>query len=305
MTNSQLPADHAERMERVKISLAGLSVGDAFGQQFFYFPEWIAVRQIPPGPWRYTDDTEMALGIAEVLERNGCIDQDDLARTFAHRYWQEPGRGYGATAQQVLRAIYKGVSWRDAASSAFGGEGSMGNGGAMRVAPVGAYFADDLDRVVKEARASARITHAHLEGEAGAIAIAVAAATAWQLRKQPDRDAGRQLIEAALDRTPGGETCAGIAAAIELGADASVAAAVARLGNGSRVIAPDTVPFALWCAARHLDSFAEAMWSTVSGLGDRDTTCAIVGGIVALSAGAESIPLEWRSARESLQLLSR
>ena len=70
------------------------------------------------------------------------------------------------------------------------------------------------------------------------------------------------------------------------------------LGNGSRVTAPDTVPFALWCAARHADDFEEAMWTTVAGLGDRDTTCAIAGGIVA--AGGASIPAQWLEAREPL-----
>ena len=65
-------------------------------------------------------------------------------------------------------------------------------------------------------------------------------------------------------------------------------------------LAPDTVPFTLWCAARHLDDFEAAMWTTVSGLGDRDTTCAIVGGIVALYVGAAGIPQEWQQARESL-----
>jgi ADP-ribosylglycohydrolase len=66
------------------------------------------------------------------------------------------------------------------------------------------------------------------------------------------------------------------------------------------VTSPDTVPFTLWCADRHLDNFEEAMWTTVAGLGDRDTTCAIVGGIVALAAGPSSIPLDWLAAREPL-----
>ncbi|MEA5594520.1 ADP-ribosylglycohydrolase family protein [Rivularia sp. UHCC 0363] len=64
----------------------------------------------------------------------------------------------------------------------------------------------------------------------------------------------------------------------------------AILGNGTKVSAQDTVPFTLWCAAQHLDNYEEALWLTVSGLGDRDTNCAIVGGIVSLSTGVESIP---------------
>lgn len=72
------------------------------------------------------------------------------------------------------------------------------------------------------------------------------------------------------------------------------------LGTGARVTSMDTVPFSLWCAARYLDHFEEAMWGTVSGLGDRDTTCAIVGGIVALAAPA-TVPAAWREAREPLE----
>jgi ADP-ribosylglycohydrolase len=73
--------------------------------------------------------------------------------------------------------------------------------------------------------------------------------------------------------------------------------AVQRLGTGLQVSAQDTVPFCLWCAAYHLDNFEEALWWTVSGLGDRDTTCAIVGGIVVLSA---PVPPAWVERRESL-----
>ena len=61
------------------------------------------------------------------------------------------------------------------------------------------------------------------------------------------------------------------------------------------------MPFCLWCAAKYLDNYEEAMWATVSVLGDRDTTCAIVGGIVACYTGVEGIPpRDWRAAREPL-----
>ena len=72
------------------------------------------------------------------------------------------------------------------------------------------------------------------------------------------------------------------------------------LGSGDGATAQDTVPFVLWCAGECLDDYEEALWLTVSGLGDRDTTCAMVGGIVALSAGEGSIPVGWRQAREPL-----
>ena len=142
------PADHAARMERALLSLDGLSVGDAFGERFFLPPQaalsMVEQRATPRGPWRYTDDTEMALGIVQVLEEHGRIDQDALAQVFGARYRENPHRGYGGTAHGILEAIYLGEPWRRVSSQVFGGTGSMGNGGAMRVGPLGAYFADDL-----------------------------------------------------------------------------------------------------------------------------------------------------------------
>ena len=60
------------------------------------------------------------------------------------------------------------------------------------------------------------------------------------------------------------------------------------------------MPSAISCAARHLDNLAEALWATVSAGGDMDTTCAIVGGIVAARTGLDEIPGEWINAREPL-----
>ena len=66
--------------------------------------------------------------------------------------------------------------------------------------------------------------------------------------------------------------------------------------------APDTVPLCLWVASRRSDDFAEALWETVTALGDIDTTCAIVGGMVSVVCGIEGIPGPWRDARETLPL---
>jgi ADP-ribosylglycohydrolase len=289
-------------MSRARQALEGLSVGDAFGERFFTHPDLveklIAARAIPAPPWRYTDDTEMALAIVEVLEAAGHVDQDRLAATFARRYVANRHRGYGPTAHEILADIAAGNDWKAAASAPFEGRGSLGNGGAMRAAPLGAYYADDLGVASAAAIASAEITHAHPEGQAGAAAVAVAAAWAWGTRAEPRAGFARALIEAALAHTPASETREGIARALAVPPSAEISEAVAALGNGSRVSAPDTVPFALWCAARHLDDYVEAMWRTVSGLGDRDTTCAIVGGIVA--AGGAAIPEDWRASREAL-----
>jgi ADP-ribosylglycohydrolase len=162
----------------------------------------------------------------------------------------------------------------------------------MRVPPLGAFFADDMERVVSEASLSAEVTHAHPEGIAGVIAIAVAAAVA----AQPDFPTGNNFIQSVLAYVPDGLTKDGILRSLEIPADAEIESVVAILGSGNAISAQDTVPFCVWCAAHHLDDYEEALWKTVSGLGDRDTTCAMVGGIVALST--KKVPQNWLTRRE-------
>ncbi len=58
------------------------------------------------------------------------------------------------------------------------------------------------------------------------------------------------------------------------------------------------MPFSLWVVARHLDSFEEAIWTGTSQHGDRDTVGAIIGGVVVLATGEDSIPVLWRAAME-------
>lgn len=298
-----MPID-AHGLQRARLSLEGLSLGDAFGERFFV-PDAVALgmvaeRRLPPAPWRWTDDTAMALAVVHVLEQHGQIDQDALAQAFVEGYQRDPTRGYGRGAHEVLGAIASGVPWETAARALFGGQGSMGNGAAMRAAPVGAYFAREwLEQINEQAVASAKVTHAHPDGVAGADAVTVAAALAWRRSAGPDPAlTGQRILETVADALLDGPVRDGVLAARDLPFTTSPREAARLLGSGYKVLASDTVPFALWCAARHLDDFEAALWAAAAGLGDVDTTCAIVGGIVALSAPA--LPAEWLSRREPL-----
>jgi ADP-ribosylglycohydrolase len=201
---------------------------------------------------------------------------------------------------ELLAAIHFGHSWRDEAPALFQGNGSCGNGAAMRTAPLGAYFADDLDRVMTEAERAAVVTHAHPEAVTGAIAVAIATAYAVRLREStPDMD-WRAFLDLLLPHIPEGIVRKQISIARSLPDRLTVTEAVALLGNGTQITAQDTVPFALWCATHHLHDFEAALWTTLAGGGDRDTNAAIVGGIIAASVGWEGIPATWRQAREPL-----
>jgi ADP-ribosylglycohydrolase len=301
MQQKQLLQDKEQRLARARDALEGLSVGDAFGERFFLPPGMLTARieerflALPP--WPYTDDTQMALSIFSILRQHGTIEQEHLADSFAERY--DPSRGYGPSMHQLLRNIRAGQIWSRAANNQFDGQGSFGNGAAMRVAPLGAFFADDLDTVVEQATLSSVVTHTHPEGVAGCIAAAVAAAWAWRLSQTAGPPPTRpEFLDLILPFVPTSEVHRKLRWARDIAATTSVESAAAMLGNGSQVSAQDTVPFALWCAGEQLNNYEEALWLTVSGFGDMDTTCAIVGGIVALYTGVDAIPAAWRQARE-------
>lgn len=278
------------RLDLAYASLDGLSVGDALGAQFFMVGRSLSdlvAGKPPTGPWEWTDDTEMACNLVTELRDHGEVDSDRLAALFADRC--EPYRGYGAGAFTILRKIRQGTPWKEAAGSAFNGQGSCGNGAAMRIAPLGAYFADDPKTVTAQAIRASEVTHQHPEGIAGGVAVAHAAAIAAKARLTGV--APRDLLGSVLDHLEDSFVRKGIEKARKIG-DAEEAAYV--LGNGSRVTAQDTVPFALWVAAHHLGDYRAAITACVRAGGDVDTTGAIVGGIVATA------PREWLDEREPL-----
>lgn len=311
------------RLARAQASLEGLSVGDAFGQRFFMsfelaaelmesgefgdppynfedefiLSDFIDPRRIPPGriPWLWTDDTAMAIEIVKNLAFFGRIDPDGLAKQFSRRYTNAPGRGYGGAMHSLLPQLRTG-RWQDLSSALFEGSGSYGNGTAMRAAPIGAYFADDIEAAVHHAALSSKVTHYHSEGVAGGVAVAVAAVLAAQ---EFSGEPTAFLTEAAAF-VPPGETKTRILRAAEMD-DAWTPEEVAlELGSGEAIAAWDTVPFCLWCVAHNQISYEEALWNTLAGLGDRDTTCAITGGIMAAALGTQAIPPTWLASREPL-----
>jgi ADP-ribosylglycohydrolase len=293
---------HEERLARARISLEGLSVADAFGGFFEFWRfqlryHFIKNRQLPDGTWNFTDDTNMALSIYENLRLYRKIEQDELAISYAEHF-EEP-RAYGTGAIRLLEKIRNEGDWRELSKSMFYDEGSFGNGGAMRVAPLGAYFSDDINAVIENAKLSAEITHAHPEGIAGAIAVAVAAAIAFKYRNKP-KPTLVEFINQILPHVPESEVRENCTNARDIPEDMPISDVALKLGNGRHIAAMDTVPISLWSAVKWMDNFEEAFWQTASIGGDVDTTCAIVGGIVACYVGQEGIPKNWLEHREKL-----
>jgi len=121
--------------------LLGLAIGDALGGKFEAqdaeairqrFPTGGALMGYPQEEIWYTDDTQMAIGVAETLVAHGQIVEEQLCAAFVANY--VPSRGYGRGARAVLEAMEDGRDYLAVAEQYFPG-GSYGNGAAMRVAP--------------------------------------------------------------------------------------------------------------------------------------------------------------------------
>ncbi|MFF1833073.1 ADP-ribosylglycohydrolase family protein [Streptomyces sp. NPDC058231] len=286
----------ARRFERALASLRGLAVGDALGSQFFVPANYPLLKQraVPPGPWQWTDDTEMASSVLAVLIEHGRIDQDALAHAFADHH--DFDRGYGPAVNRLLRLVREGSDWRELASALFQGQGSWGNGSSMRIAPLGAWYADDPEQATHQAEISSYTTHQHREAVVGAMAVAAAASLAAAPGGPPTPTG---LLDGVIALVPRSAVGAGLRRARDMLDYSDTGTVAAVLGNGRRTSAHDTVPFALWSAARSLGDFEEAFWVTAQAGGDVDTTCAIVGGVIAAGESGAP-PAGWSAQTEEL-----
>ncbi|MEU2163788.1 ADP-ribosylglycohydrolase family protein [Streptomyces sp. NPDC019208] len=284
------------RLDRALASLRGLSVGDALGSQFFVPSNYplLKRRALPSGPWQWTDDTEMACSVVAVLVSHSRIDQDALALSFADHH--DFDRGYGPAVNRMLRLIREGGDWRELAAELFNGQGSWGNGAAMRIAPLGAWYADDPEQATHQAEISAYTTHQHREAVVGSMAVAAAAALAGSPDGPPSP---ADLLDGVIALVPRSAVGQGLRRARDMLDYGDVGTVAAVLGRGRRTSAHDTVPFALWSAARALGDFEKTFWTTAQVGGDVDTTCAIAGGVVA-AAAAGAPPAAWLEQTEAL-----
>ena len=141
-------------------SLLGLVHGDAIGARFEGLPSEQLRRQfgtqenaieysLPREHWRYTDDSQMAFAVDRYLGDFDNIIPNALMRYFVNDY--EPWRGYGRGARVYSEAFREAAEYEFLAEHLFPG-GSLGNGAALRTAPIGLRFAQDTTRIKHEAK---------------------------------------------------------------------------------------------------------------------------------------------------------
>ena len=275
------------RVDRFRGCLVGLAVGDALGSHFegqspesienLYGSPAALVQNPPDAPWLYTDDTQMAIGVAETLLQDGEIVEETLCAAFVANY--VPSRGYGRGTRIILAAMQDGLDYQHWRHGLFPG-GSFGNGAAMRVAPVGLMFHHDSNRLWEQARLSALPTHVHPLGIEGAQLLALAIGNCLRSEEFEESD----LL---ADLECWSET-AEFQQKLQLAKRVTSRADLACLGNG--FAAQESVVTAISCFLLSPASYEEVVANAILNGGDTDTIAAMAGAIAGAHLGIKAIP---------------
>jgi ADP-ribosyl-[dinitrogen reductase] hydrolase len=276
------------RRDRTIGAFIGLAVGDALGttiefsRRDTYSPVMDMVGGGPFGlmPGEWTDDTSMALCLAESLIANhGAVDKTDLAQRFV-RWWRRGENSVNGRCFDIGNATRSALASfvRSGLPIGSNSPASAGNGGIMRLAPVAIVANGDPSKASFLARAQSEVTHAATEC----------------------LDSAEVLVRILVAGIEGrGQD------ALSAGAEASVAAPKAKaIADGSwrgkardeirssgYVI--DTLEASLWAVAES-QNFEEAVLKAVNLGDDADTVGAVTGQVAGAIWGWSRIPVKWR-----------
>ena len=288
--------------DRFRGCLLGLAVGDALGGplEFMSAAEIAAqyggpVRDMVGGGWLHlrpgevTDDTQMALCLAESIVERGAFDMADIARRFVAWYDTRP-KDIGNITRLALAELKRGASWQEAGLIAHRQTGgrSAGNGSVMRCAPLALYRRRDYPQLIADSVDSSRVTHWDDMACYGAAALNLIIAELLPGRR---KGAVQTAIEALGSAAP------------------KVTQRLAETERKSRDdLKPtgfvlDTLEAALWCW-QHAETFEEALVTAINLGGDADTIGAVCGALAGADFGLRGIPSRWLDVLEGRERLA-
>ena len=268
--------------------LLGTAIGDALGVPFetklvnnpalvkWDGKSFVGSEHHKLQPGQYSDDTQMSLMVAESLVENKGFNPEDLATRYVDWIVSGRARGYGKTTLLAVHNLLEGKSYSES-----GVPGSYGNGTAMRAAPIGVFFRNDLEEVINVCKVDSAITHASEEAEAGSIAIAFTAA----LAAQNDTE---DLLERVHSVLPDSKVKSIIYSLGSLIDARHIPASSALRVLGTKADVRQTVPSALYCFLK-FNNYHDAILAAIKAGGDTDTTAAIVGGLFGAKLGMKAI----------------
>jgi len=283
-------ASQSGPLDRIRGTAVGAAVGDALGMPLEFGPprpanaleRHMRAGRLPAGT--FTDDTEMALALADSLLAACPLDPADLADRFVA--WLQAGPDdVGHQTHSVLARVAAGEPWEQAVATVQQARpDAAGNGSVMRCWPVALVFWDDLAGLKRDSALQSHVTHAHPDCVAGCVFVNVA--LYHLLRGKPPAEA----IATAMEDVD-------LPAALR----ALLASAAGRrreeLANSGWV--RHTLESAVW-GLLTTSTFEDALVQVVNLGHDADTAGTVVGALAGAAYGLQAIPTHWRAALRGL-----
>ena len=274
-------------LDRYEGALLGLACGDAVGTTLEFQPRGSFVPltdMVGGGPFslkagQWTDDTSMALCLAEgLITKQACDPQDQMARYanwYQWGYWSSTGHCFDigmATRAAIQEFLRSGNALAGSADPR-----SAGNGSLMRLAPIALMYGADEGKAQEMAALSSRTTHAAPEclDACRLFAVALSRALAGQSKQQVFDLAQQPFASPRIS---------------EIAQGSWRNKSRDQIQSSGYVV--HSLEAALWCFARH-DSFEAAVLEAANLGDDADTTAAITGQIAGAFWGRSGIPAPW------------
>lgn len=304
-----MPRSPAKK-EQFSGCLIGQCLGDALGFVVEGYPPSTCQKYVKDtlrsgstgivgrGPFpfgQYTDDSQLARELIQSYVACERFDPQDYAGRIAAIFAEGMIVGRGRATDAAARRLIRKVSWEEAGTP----PPSAGNGSAMRAAPIGLFFFDEPQQLIRAAHDQGRITHQDRRCSAGAIAIA--GAVALTLRGKPIQTMPflSQLgVWAGTIEESVASAIRQLAEWVALPPDRAVNF-ISRVGLAPgyadewQGISPFVTPSVLWSLYSFLktpNNYWETICTAIAVGGDVDTTAAMAGAISGAYLGHEAIP---------------
>lgn len=282
--------------------LLGTAAGDAVGLPAEGISR-LRIARLFPRPWRHrliwhygmlSDDTEQTLLISQaLLAHPESVQGFSRHLAWGLRLWllMLPA-GIGLATGRAIFRLWLGFPPHRS------GVNSAGNGAAMRVAPLGALFNQNEEKMVEYVRAATVITHRDSRACVGALAVAKICG--WSLRTgataRPEREKFMEMLRHCDGEDEEWQQLMdGLGHGLEQGWSVQQYADSLGQQKGISGYVYRTVPVALYAWYRHFGDFEETVSSVLDCGGDTDTVGAIAGAMAGAVVGEEGIPQSWLS----------
>jgi len=276
-------------IDRFRGCLIGLAIGDAIGTTVEFKARGTfepVTDMVGGGPFdlkagQWTDDTSMALCLAESLLISNGFDADDLMQRFC-KWWDEGYLSSTGECFDIGVTVSEALSRFTDSGNPFSGSSdplSAGNGSIMRLAPIPMYFYKDLKKTIEISVLSSKTTHGTEE------CLEACDLFSRMLNSTLIGKAKEEILQTGYTRSYKKEKIG------EIAQGSYLKKSIADISGTGYVV--ESLEAALWCFEKS-DSFESTILSAVNLGDDADTTAAVCGQLAGAYYGYKAMPIHWK-----------